>query len=693
MDFVLNAFFQVDNLTKSILIFVGLLFLLGVIAQVKHYFSSLGKLKQYQEISDSLDEEDVIRVQSLTTIQQDWGKQHLILTSENDWLVAKKHNGRFLTLGSIASSMIPLPTPHGRNLPALLTSIGVAGTFLGITVGLSEFNFNGVDQGTASLLQSASQLLDGMKTAFYTSLAGLAGSAIIMIIMQSLNSDLRRRVESINLSLQKNLAQSSGLEYLKQIAEREQDHQLLEAQRKSSDVMVEVGNQISQLLGGLQGIGNSLDGEKMAEQIASAIDKTMQNSVAPVLTEFKQELETLRKIKEDNQQELLTNLVNTIKQELIQPVTEELHKTTEAVNAINSVSEKLNTNVENVLMNMAQTVETIDRFNQVTMSKLQEFAQSLRTVLEGFKDDTKGTMQDITQRVHDVLKLSEDGMASQRIAFEASANKASEAFKGMGDQLGQALENRAKTEKALFEATEQRIENLLHQTSKSFEEQNSVLRATGEEASALMQNAKQELQEGLGDIDTKVTNMSQTVQRELESFRVQYQQNLTQFFNDQNNLLEDTLGKQANNLVDVVNRFKDVFEEEYNTRHTLLQDLAEQHSHLQKSAATIEKLVKAIGLTEASSFSELQDIAHTMGRHIGELKRDYEQASKVFREISEGMPAAMEDYFKQANQSTEVFFKEFDEAASKIHNRLSQAADFLVDARLTEMDQKTAEAV
>jgi len=693
MDFILNAFFQVDSLTKSILIFVGLLFFLGVIAQVKHYYSSLGKLKQYQEISDTLDEEDLIRVQSLTTIQQDWVKQHLILTSENDWLVAKKHNGRFLTLGSIASSMIPLPTPHGKNLPALLTSIGVAGTFLGITVGLSEFNFNGVDQGTASLLQSASQLLDGMKTAFYTSLAGLAGSAIIMIVMQLLNAHLRRRVESINLFLQKNLAQSSGLEYLKQIAEREQDHQLLDAQRKSSDAMVEVGSQISQLLGGLQGIGKNLDGEKMAEQIATVIDKTMQSSVAPVLTEFKQELETLRKIKEDNQQELLTNLVNTIKQELIQPVTEELSKTTEAVNASNSVSEKLNTNVENVLTNMAQTVETIDRFNQDTMSKLQEFAQSLRTVLEGFKEDTKGTMQDITQRVHDVLKLSEEGMASQRTAFEASASKASEAFKGMGEQLGQSLENRAKTEKALFEATEQRIENLLHQTSRSFEEQNSVLRATGEEASALMQNAKQELQEGLGDIDTKVTNMSQTVQRELESFRVQYQHNLTEFFNDQNNLLEDTLGKQANNLVDVVNRFKDVFEEEYKTRHTLLLDLAEQHSHLQKSAATIEKLVKAIGLTEASSFSELQDIAHTMGRHIGELKRDYEQASKVFREISEGMPAAMEDYFKQANQSTEVFFREFDEAASKIHNRLSQAADFLVDARLTEIDQKTAEAV
>ena len=77
----------------------------------------------------------------------------------------------------------------------------------------------------------------------------------------------------------------------------------------------------------------------------------------------------------------------------------------------------------------------------------------------------------------------------------------------MAEQLGGALESRAKTEKALFEATEQRIEKLLQQTSQSFEEQNLVLKTTGEEASTLMQSAKAELQEGLGDIDTKVKNL------------------------------------------------------------------------------------------------------------------------------------------------------------------------------------------
>ena len=133
--------------------------------------------------------------------------------------------------------------------------------------------------------------------------------------------------------------------------------------------------------------------------------------------------------------------------------------------------------------------------------------------------------------------------------------------------------------------------------------------------------------------------------------------------------------------------------EEYQTRHDLLQELTLQHQQLQNSASTIQKLAKAIGLTESSTMSELQDIANTMGRNVGELKKEYIMASSAFKEITEGLPKAMEQYFKDANQSTEVFFKSFDDAAGRIHNRLAQAADFLVDARLQDMSYDKSEAV
>lgn len=59
-----------------------------------------------------------------------------------------------------------------EQLPSLISTLGVLGTFLGITKGLLSFD-------TTDLDNSIPKLLDGMKTAFFTSLVGMIGSLIL----------------------------------------------------------------------------------------------------------------------------------------------------------------------------------------------------------------------------------------------------------------------------------------------------------------------------------------------------------------------------------------------------------------------------------------------------------------------------------------------------------------------------------
>ena len=56
--------------------------------------------------------------------------------------------------------------------PTILTSIGIFGTFLGVAIGLSNFD-------TLHLQESVPQLLSGLKTAFWSSIAGLLGALSI----------------------------------------------------------------------------------------------------------------------------------------------------------------------------------------------------------------------------------------------------------------------------------------------------------------------------------------------------------------------------------------------------------------------------------------------------------------------------------------------------------------------------------
>jgi hypothetical protein len=698
MEFVQNiwqSFLEVDFITRSIITVIFAILVFALINLIVHFKKTKRELKLVSELTDKMKKSDTLVLDDLNIQQRHWALSALVVEKINSRLVAQKFDERFLSRLPISQCVPFEQLTQLKNMPALLTSIGVAGTFLGITVGLAGFDMSDVGQNSGGLIKSAVVLLDGMKTAFYTSLAGLSASVVLMISLQISGKRISTLRSNVTHALHNQLSEVSAITYLQQIAEH--TNKVSDGENQQQNAIVSVIESLNQNLGGyfnqLKTMSDSFNGEVMADHISSAINKNMQESVAPVLIDFKNELATLRKIKEDNQQELLNNLVKTIKDELITPVTEELSKTTQAVNASNEVSDQLNTNVAKVLTEVARTVETIDSFNKTTMQKLQEFAQNLSGVLTEFKDNTQGTMQTITEKVENVLAISIKGMEAQRSAFDASADKAALAFEGMGNKLEEALDKRAKSEGTLFENMELRIGKLLEQTSSSFERQTEVLEKTGIEASSLMESARLELEKGLGDIDVKVTGMSNTIQKELESFRIQYQDNLTMFFDEQNNLLEGTLGKQRNNLLEVVDKFKSVFEEEYQTRHGLLKELTQQHEHLQKSAQTIQQLAKAIGLTESATMSELQDIAHTMGRHVGELKKEYILASAAFKEVTEGLPKAMEQYFKQANQSTELFFQGFDDASSKIHNRLAQAADYLVDARIQDSAYEKAVAV
>lgn len=59
-----------------------------------------------------------------------------------------------------------------NSLPQILSTLGVIGTFWGITQGLVEFNVNDING-------SIPKLLEGLKTAFYTSLGGMISSLVL----------------------------------------------------------------------------------------------------------------------------------------------------------------------------------------------------------------------------------------------------------------------------------------------------------------------------------------------------------------------------------------------------------------------------------------------------------------------------------------------------------------------------------
>ncbi|HCG6610344.1 TPA: hypothetical protein NJ223_002252 [Vibrio parahaemolyticus] len=845
------AFISGDWVTDAIILTTAAVFLffsyreIVAVIKTKIQLKELGKIKLKAS-------SNVINSKSLKKEQLVWVTDHLVYAPTQDGIVVETKGDLWLTKSPISQMLPSIDSSRYKLIPALLTSIGITGTFLGITLGLSEFTMAG---DSKALLASAAELLEGMKTAFYTSLAGLGTSALFMVWMKISSSVLAKAQKELISTLSAQYFEASPIYYLKNMS-NEGQKEVLEAQLRSASAVELMGEKMEATSHVLAQLGTSFNGEVIAKQISTALAESIETSMTPMLGEIKQELSALKDIKEQSQKELVELLIQEMKSELIAPVAEELSKTSAAVTSSNEITSQLNSNIEQVLTSTSETVDTINEFQKETMLKLQSFAESLKGILASFKEDTQGAMTSIASEVNTMLNNASQGMDSQRVAFEQSADKASSAFEGMKNSLEAALDERQSAEKDLFENVTGRINGLLSEISTSFENQTSVLTQTGEtashmmtqaqkdfemsvqqrreeeskmfvevesrlsnlvenaakgienqqsafeqsadkassafegmknsleaalderqsaekvlfenvtgringllseistsfesqtsvlaqtgetasnlmnqaqkdfevsvqmrrdeeshlfgemesritglvqnsqaifqeqaeaiklvgdEASSVMQSAKSELQQGLGDIDSKVKSMSETVQRELEAFRLQYQENLTRYFEQQNDLLEDSLSKQRNGLNDVVDNFRNVFESEYKARHNLLQELTAQYEKLEASAGTLERVAKAIGLNEASKMAELQDAAHTMSREIALLKKEYAKASATFTDITENLPKAMDEYFTRANESFETFFNDFDQSASTIHNKLSQAAGYLINSQV-----------
>ena len=343
------------------------------------------------------------------------------------------------------------------------------------------------------------------------------------------------------------------------------------------------------------------------------------------------------------------HLVEKMGEEVVKPVTNELSDTNKVVSRFADVTDELNQNVVNSVQEMSKATETVVNFEKQTLVKLGDFADSMDRSLNEFADNSTQALSAISDEVKGIVVLGNESIEQQTKSFSA----------------------------------------IIADSKSMFDEQANILKRVGMESALLMKSAKHELETGLGDIDTKVKDMSSTVQSELERFREDYQQNLTHYFTEQNRLLDASLNEQKSGLNEVVDNFKAAFEDEYQKRRTLFLELDKQHEQLAEAAERVQSMAKALGLEKASWTSEIQLVQQSIGRQVADLGKSFSEASTQFELVASQMRPEMDDYFKRANQSVEEYFASFDAASSSIYDKLGYVAE-LMSTVIEEAQQEKA---
>lgn len=314
----------------------------------------------------------------------------------------------------------------------------------------------------------------------------------------------------------------------------------------------------------------------------------------------------------------------------------------------------------------------------VEQQMLQAFANNMGQTLSQFQTETTGVIQQTSHEINRAVDKSIEAMTAQRSAFETSAVQAAATFAGIREELQKALQERAIVEQQMLQATKTGIIQILTQANKTFHEQTNTLQTVGNQASGLMNDAKDNLLATLVNIDATLTATRHTVEDDLTRFREEYQTNLQTFFQQQNNLLEGTLGKQQEGLSGVVTNLDQVFREEFERRSKLTEEVDKSMTKIQESVEQINRLVSAAGLNDSQRLMQLENLARGIGQEVQKVDNLYRDLNQKLDNSLQSWQGHLEVSMQRTVDSQLSFFQQADTSMAKVCGGLLETAKVLV---------------
>jgi len=354
-----------------------------------------------------------------------WLQRHFLI--QNEQLIKDENDPqKFLILST--PSILSQPVPRGPVYfaPTLLTALGVLGTFAGIYFGLQKINLNNISEAT-NLLEASTQLMEGMKLAFVTSLFGLGTSSFFMLFLAWGKWFREQRRDNLRNKLREVAILETPVRLLSRLGNQQSNQR-------------EVGESLKDVAYSLKGISN-LSADKIGQATGKCFRDVVQQDVKPLYQELYQELQQLRTTQESQGQTIETlikqqgqtveTLVHQMETQLIEPVVKRLDESATLTKEASLAVRELRESLGGIAESLSSAISTIQEFQKTTLGELQDFAKNLQEILGQFRTDTEGVMQKVSLEIERAVNTSIEGMEAQRQAFELSAEKAADTFKGI----------------------------------------------------------------------------------------------------------------------------------------------------------------------------------------------------------------------------------------------------------------------
>lgn len=294
-------------------------------------------------------------------------------------------------------------------IPQLMVGLGMLGTFYGLSSGLSGLELGNVD----SIQNSVGELLSGVKTAFYTSLFGLAYSILYTIILNFYMVEIEKIIFEIRKKIGTITKKIVNQNYIEEISKR-----LEEIKSSNNDMATTLNNQIETMGKNLNenivNFSNNIGGN-FKNELSSVLDKIFNENLIMNLNNSLENISNVFLTNSEKMQEFKSEIVNMIKDlsELKLSYMNVLEETNNLKNEFKITLENLN----NGLSDITDSIDEVSGKYKETTKELEAIIETL-TSSQNNNIDILESNKEVMQVATTLLENSKDMLSTEKVVQE-----------------------------------------------------------------------------------------------------------------------------------------------------------------------------------------------------------------------------------------------------------------------------------
>ena len=538
----------------------------GLGQQYETLISKLKKDKKFGNLWQEFDE-------TIVKVKDDEGKVKIFNTIDAyhlfnfDTIVKSKINIRFFNV-----------------IPGILTGLGLLGTFVGITTGLSDVPT--AHATTEQLKEGIFGLLAGAQVAFSTSVWGILLSLISNTFEKWRINKLGRYISRLQVSIDSTFTK-----------------------KRPEAILLDTYDQSKQQTQELKRFNTDL-----AFKIGEALNEGVTKNLIPVFDEILEAIDELRAFKEESATDAIGKLVDEFKNAM-------------TAGASGQIKEMSNT--------LQRTAILLDKANEKSEQDQQMMKETLDEHLSSFKNSVAAMMEEMNQHQQSGTEQIQQSMENILARIDENVEKTGKQFEMMMDRTQSNVDQNLSGIKDLFEKLDsdftEKIDVISGQFSKEKDSLDSLLDKIQGQVSAFNDST-----EGMNQISSKLREIVPGIERT----STQLSNTINNYASLQEELI-DSLIEIQDKHTDINERNEELIE---NIRDAL--DETKQHwSAYEKKFADVredlngvfEELEEGLNIYQTNTknglTNNLQVFDELMGNAIGSLSSGIDELKETLGEI------------------------------------------------------------